>query len=257
MKGNRGILRIKTAVSSRNRTFLDDCYFEAPYKIVKPFAQDDGGIVIIVMSASAGFLENDVYDIDLHIGSRSKVTLTDQSYTKIFKMDRGEAVKNVRIAVEEEAVLRYLPLPTIPFEKSRYHSVTNIDVTRGGSLVYRDILSCGRLGSGEKFAFSKYHSELNLFSGGRRVLRENMLLEPGCDSLSGLGYYEGYTHQATLCFFGDVCPNRSEAAAYLEGLSDLEFGITETILGGVAIRMLGREAEQLEHACKAIETLAL
>lgn len=254
MKGNRGILRVRTAERG-GRTFLDGCYFEAPYKIARPFVQDDGGIAMIVMSASAGFLENDVYDVGLRIGSRSKVTLTDQSYTKIFKMAQGEAVKNVRITVEEGAVLRYLPLPTIPFEKSSYHSITNVDIKKGGSLVYRDILSCGRLGSGEKFAFSKYHSELNLFSGGRRVLRENTLLKPGDDSLTGLGYYEGYTHQATLCFFGDVRPDEDKAAACLEKFSDLEFGITNTLLGGVAIRMLGREAEQLERACKAAEAL--
>lgn len=255
MNGNSGVLRIETAQKS-GKTILSDCYFKAPYKIARPFMQEDGSMLIIVMNASAGILEGDSYNIDMHIGSGSNVTVTDQSYTKIFKMEKDSAKKTTAVTVEAGATLRFLPLPVIPFHSSSFYSCTNIDIKNGGKLIYRDILSCGRLGMGEKFAFSKYRSLLNITYGGHTILHENVSMEPQIKPVGGFGYYEGFTHQAMLYFFGGRPLNRDKIAERLEKKTDIEFGITATLSGGTMIRMLGTSAEQLENECKAVENIA-
>ena len=110
---------------------------------------------------------------------------------------------------------------------------------------------------GEKFAFSQYRSRLDITYEGQMVLHENMMMEPQNQPLDGLGYYEGYTHQAMLFLFGTVCPNEKEAAECLEKVPEIEFGVTKTMLGGMIFRILGTSAEQLQLACEAIERIAV
>lgn len=39
------------------RTILDDVFFTAPYKIMKPFAKKNGGIQVMPLCASAGLMK--------------------------------------------------------------------------------------------------------------------------------------------------------------------------------------------------------
>lgn len=254
MNGNNGTLKIETA-QKNGKTMLSDCYFKAPYKIASPFMQDDGSIELMIMNASAGILEGDNYKIDMHIGSKSTVTVTDQSYTKIFKMGSGIAKKTIAATVEKGATLRYLPLPVIPFRGSSFSSYTSIDIKSGGSLVYRDILSCGRLGMGEKFAFSHYSSFLEIRLEGRKILHENICMEPLGQPLDSLGYYEGFTHQATMYFFGSTCPDAEKLQNFLKSIDDIEFGFTQTLCGGVMLRILGAGADLLQKICDRVLAL--
>ncbi|MCH3973057.1 MAG: urease accessory protein UreD [Oscillospiraceae bacterium] len=254
MKGSHGVLRLETARRGK-QTVLKDCYFEAPYKVTSPFADPDGSISVIVMYASAGILENDTAFVELHAGRDSCVRVTNQSYGKIFKMEQGGAVKDIRISVDKGARLAFLPKPVIPFAGSRFQCSTQIEVARGGSLVYRDILSCGRLARGEEFAFESYRTRLSIRYSGRLVLNENVVLEPKQQNLSSLGYYEGFTHQATLCFVGETVPEAEKAAALLQSVPGIAFGVTSMMLGGLMVRMLGTGAEQLLNACDAVTAL--
>jgi urease accessory protein len=254
MKGNAGALRIITATKN-GKTVLEDCYFKAPYKIASPFVQDDGSITLMVMNASAGILEGDTYEIDMQIGRGSSVTVTEQSYTKIFKMDSGTAVRTMAATIEEGACLQYLPLPVIPFRNSSCSSFTEINIEKGGSLVYRDILSCGRLGMGEKFAFSHYSSLLEIRFDGRKIFHENICMEPNKQALGSLGYYEGFTHQAAMFFFGRFCPNEDQLETLLKAFSNIEFGSTRILSDGVVLRILGKGADQLEKICSEVQKL--
>lgn len=253
MKGNAGVLRIRTA-NKGGKTVLDDCYFCAPYKIGSPFAQEDGSIMLMIMNASAGILEGDTYEMDMHVGRGSSVTVTEQSYTKIFKMKNGTAERTVTATVEEGATLKYLPQPVIPFRDSSISTLTRINIQKGGSLIYRDIISCGRLGMGEKFAFSKYASLLEICFEGRKILHENMCMEPKKQALCSLGFYEGFTHQAAMYFFGRFCPNEDKLLLLLENYKDIEFGFTRTLSDGVMLRILGKGADRLQQICDDVRS---
>lgn len=251
MKGTVGSLSVHTCLKN-GKTVMDDSFFTPPYKVAHPFPEAGGGIRIMVMSASAGTLEDDRYEEAYTIGAGSRLTVTGQSYTKIFKMEQGRAERRIRLTVENGAVLRFLPPPAIPFANSRYRTETIAHVAPGGSLLYRDILSCGRAGMGEVFRFAEYRSALSVFCGGHPVLRERTRLCPSVQPLSGLGYYEGYTHQATLFFFGKIAPPAPALLSVLESARDVDAGVTDTPRGGRLIRLLGKSAGRLEELCEAL-----
>ncbi|MFT9055196.1 MAG: urease accessory protein UreD [Ethanoligenens sp.] len=251
MNGSSGTLCVRTCLRG-GKTVLDDCFFTPPYKVAHPFPESGGGIRVMVMSASAGTLEGDRYAETFFVGEGSRLTVTGQSYTKLFKMGQGHAERRTRMTIERDAVLRYLPPPVLPFGGSRYRAETVVDVQQGGSLIYRDILSCGRAGMGEVFRFAEYRAALTIYYAGRPVLRERMRLCPAEQPLSAIGYYEGYTHQATLFFLGGAVPSAERLYTMLESVADAAAGVTETLEGGRLVRILGRSAGQLEQLCDAL-----
>ena len=49
-----------TAARSKNgRSFIRDSFFTSPFKIMKPFQNEDGGITVFQQSASPGILAGD------------------------------------------------------------------------------------------------------------------------------------------------------------------------------------------------------
>ena len=68
------------ATRKDGKTILQDVRFTAPYKIMQPFIQKDGGIQIMLLSASAGIMEGCLlYTSSLSIWDHSELNLSRQT----------------------------------------------------------------------------------------------------------------------------------------------------------------------------------
>ena len=187
--GKTSEMRIKA--SARNgRTILEDVYFTAPYKIMNPFEKEDGsgGISVMPLCASAGIMAGDVQKFDYVVGPGADLEILSQSFEKIHKMDQGSASREIAIAVAAGGTLWYYPQPVIPFAGSAFDSKMEIhlaDIT--SKLFLLDILSCGRSVSGERFAYLRFGSKVQIYRGNKLVYRDNTRYEPAKMPMEGLG----------------------------------------------------------------------
>lgn len=110
---------------------------------------------------------------------------------------------------------------------------------------------------GEKFAFSRYTSLLDIRCAGRIILHENIHMEPEKLRPDCLGVYEGFTHQAELFFLGCLCPDEESCVQLLAAIPDLEFGLTRTLASGLILRLLGKSSDRLERVCDAVLRCAI
>ncbi|MGN1115461.1 MAG: urease accessory protein UreD [Candidatus Ornithomonoglobus sp.] len=195
-----GKLYIETSCEN-GRTVVSDSRFASPFKITKPFYNGDTA-EIMIMQASAGILEGDSHELEFNIRSGSRVIITGQSYTKLFKMESGRAEQNVKINVESGAYLAYLPCPVIPFGESEFINTNEIHAAKGAQLALWDIFASGRNAMGESFKFRKYHSRTIVYEDGRAVFADNTRLVPEEFNLGGMGFFEDCTHQGMAYFYG-------------------------------------------------------
>ncbi|MBW4872712.1 MAG: urease accessory protein UreD, partial [Paeniclostridium sp.] len=107
-----------TTLNKYGKTILDDIYFTAPFKVSPPFYKEDNSIKVIVMSSSAGIMAGDIHEYNITIQDNTNIEITSQSYEKIHKMEEGEAHRKCNIFVGSNSLLKYKPLPTIPFKDS-------------------------------------------------------------------------------------------------------------------------------------------
>jgi urease accessory protein len=255
MFGTDSVLNIKSKLSN-NRTIVEDSFFTAPFKIVKPFYNNESNVAeVMVMSASAGVMEGDCYQINIEAGKASALSLQGQSYTKIHKMHKGYAKQLNVFKVQKDAFFDYDPKPTIPFAHSDYISETSCYLEQGSRYVYSEILACGREKSGELFRFRRYKNCNRVFYCGKLIFLDNQVLQPEIQNLSSVGFFEGYTHQATIAYFLDEmdrAPVVEKLYEILQSFNNVEAGITTTYKYGIVIRLLSNGSDYLEGIVKKL-----
>lgn len=195
------------AENKNGRTVITDSFFSSPIKIAKPFYYADH-TEIMMMTASAGMLDGDIYEIEIVVKENASLKFTGQSFTKIFKSGaKGGAAQRVKITVENGGRLLYFPQPVIPFAESVFDGRTEIFLGNEASFVMQDIFSCGRTAMNEYFAFKSYRSRTAVHIDGRLAFLDNVKLVPNEADLSGIGFFEGHTHSGMMYAFNSDTDN--------------------------------------------------
>lgn len=245
-----------TAEYKNGRTVITDTEFTAPLKIALPFYRSDH-TEVMMMAASAGILDGDVYDIELTVKENAFLKFTGQSYTKVFRADKQGASQNVEITVEKGGTLIYAPCPVIPFGGSIFESRTDVYLCKDSRLAMTDILSSGRGAMKEEFAFKSYRSRTAVYIDGKPVYLDNRQLVPEEAPLRGIGFFEGYTHTASAYFYGiEKQPLETALPSYSSGeaaLSNAHEGISLRAAGNGADpihRLFETMTEALSASCK-------
>jgi len=217
---------------------MSDCFFTSPFKIAKPFYRDNGYTEIMVMCASPGILAGDRYNMRFDLSDNTKTIISEQSYRKIYNSGDDFSQQHTRIQAGENAALYYVPFPVIPFAGSRFRSRTDIFLRPSSKLIFGEILTCGRDGMGERFAFSEFSSRTAVYVDGKPVFLDNSrLIEDRDADFSGLGFLEGYSCQGVFFLYGFDNVSLPER----EGIQ----AAVSKSLAGFTIRALGDSANNL------------
>ena len=161
------------------------------------------------------------------------------------------ASQRLRVQMARGSSFCFLPHPCVPHKDSSFTAINEIYLADQCSLIWGEVLTCGRKLSGEVFLFSKYHALTKIFIHNRLVIKENMLIQPTLTDVNALGQWEGFTHQASLIYLHEqaaVKPITNFLSTYLSKQPAIAFGITAAPVNGLIVRLLGHKAEQL-HGC--------
>lgn len=235
------------------RTILSDVYFTPPFKIMKPF-YEKGLMRVLQMSASPGVMEGDCQKINIDVKKDSLAEVYSQSFEKIHKMEKGEAIRTIDINVAENSFFIYNPLPTIPYSNSAFNNSITVNLKDCTSVfIYSDILTGGRVAGGECFDYRYYHSLVKIYEGGNLSYMDNTRYSPSEMYMWGIGMYEGYTHLLSMVICNLSLRDDIERVfkAY-----DKPFGITENYRGYTVVRALGKSAQRLQKISDEIRSLA-
>jgi urease accessory protein len=240
-------LHIETACR-KGRTILKNCFFTPPFKIAD-ITEDktEGKLELMLMSSSPGTLDGDEYTIRIDVEEQCGLELKTQAYQRIFQMKTG-AKQFTDIHLKKGASFIYIPHPLVPHGNSIFLSKTKIVMDSTSSLVWGEVISCGRKLNGEVFSFSSYHSSTEIFIGKKLVVKENILIRPFEVNVNAIGQMEGYTHQASLICIDeqmDVTESIERVIEFLQEEKNIAFGISALPANGIIIRLLGDKAEPL------------
>ena len=250
-------LIIETALR-KNKTVLHECFFTQPLKIAN-ITEDksDNVLRLMLMSSSPGILDGDSYDTKIVIGEDCSLQLETQSYQRIFTMRNG-AIQHNTVRLLPKSSFVYLPHPLVPHQDAIMRVRNKIIMNEGCSLLWGEVISCGRKMNGEIFRFSLYHGVTEIFLNNKLVMKENLRLVPGEMNLNTIGQLEGFTHQATLLFVNeqvDVASLTDRVNEALREINEISFGVSALPVNGLIVRLLGHKAEQLFALLKKLSLL--
>lgn len=238
-----------TAALRAGITYLRHSYCTRPFKVAN--VREDRTALqlpLVVMSASPGMLDGDVYHWKIEVEAGAHLLLQTQSYQRLFTMQQG-AHQRIDVEVAGGAALHYLPHPTVPQAAAVFEGHTHIHLQENAHLLWSEIITCGRKLNGEVFAFTRFQSTTEVRWKNKLVLWENTWLEPQRWPLPGMGQLETYTHQASLFCFDEQLDMTALADALHEMFTMEErvaVGVSRTAYHGVMLRLLGQGGEQLQ-----------
>lgn len=237
------------AACRNGSTWLKNAYYTPPLKIADITENKTGKLRLMLMSSSPGILDEDSYDIQIELEEKSALALQTQSYQRLFSMKKN-ACQQMKVIMAEGSSFHYVPYPVVPHKHSDFSAVNKIYLSSDCTLIWGEVLTCGRKLNGEVFELTRYQSIIEIYLSGRLIIKENLLLQPATIPVDRLGQMEGYTHQASLIYLNCNMAPKNLIEAIGTSLSmqhNITFGITAAPANGIIIRLLGYQAEQLHH----------
>ncbi|WP_316751905.1 urease accessory protein UreD [Pedobacter gandavensis] len=239
------------------KSVLKDSFYNMPYKIVPYGSQrENQHLELIIMSSSPGIMDEDHLKIDIEVGDEAELHLYSQSYNKLHPMKTG-ATQHTDVKVGKDAFFQYIPYPITPFKDSIFHTVNQVHLEKGASLLWGDIICAGRVSREEIFQFEKLHSTTKIFREGKIVYVDNQVLKPKEQPIDKMLFHEGYTHQGTLVFASDLAAEfKKELDEIFRGeYEDITFGFTMCADQMVLVRALGNNGDLLYNFLKTVASM--
>ncbi|MGN6439470.1 MAG: urease accessory protein UreD [Agriterribacter sp.] len=229
------------------KTYLVNSLFDIPYKIVhygSKLLRDH--LEVMMMCYSPGVMDGDTLEIEVECPERSEMKLFTQSFNKLHPMKKG-AKQFATFTIGDDAIFQYLPQPMIPFRNAIFETENIIQLSASAHLIWGDIISGGRIHSGERFEFTKVHSRTKIFRNSKLVFFDNQLIAPQQQPVERTLFFEGHTHQGTLII---VSPYANLFKAELDELLleqfvDLSYGFSQCGENALIIRALGESGEAM------------
>lgn len=234
----------------REQTILKDVYFTPPFNLVEVRENKKNHLLeMMVMSSSPGLLNNDFYDINIEVIDNTALNLQTQSYQRIH-ISNNITRQKMNVKVGENSYFSHVPHPSVPHKGAQYHAVNRVNLKASSTLLWAEILTCGRKYMAEKemFQFREFHSTTEIYQESKLIYKDNLYIKPEQNVLSQLGQYEEYTHQGGMVF---VSPTE-EVTSRIEAISarfakehGIEYGISKLSPKAYILRVLGTEGQQL------------
>ncbi|RXJ52684.1 urease accessory protein UreD [Gelidibacter gilvus] len=234
----------------REQTILKDVYFTPPFNLVEVRENKKNPLLeMMVMSSSPGILNDDFYDINIEVIDGSSLNLQTQSYQRIFVSEKGTN-QQMHISVGDRAYFSHVPHPVVPHKGARYTAKSTIHLKNNSTLLWGEILTCGRkyMGEGELFQFKKHHAITEIYQEDVLIFKDNLYIVPEEINLKEFGQYEEYTHQGSLFFIApatDVTERMDNISNRLSKEEGISYGISKLLDNAYVLRILGNEGQQL------------
>ncbi len=250
-RGKYGVLEMGFELDSSGRTILRHLHREVPIIVQQALYFDEQlpeMACVYILSSGGPTLDGDRYTVGVELGEGAMAHISTGAATVIASMEHDCARQRQTITLEEGAYLEWLPRAIIPAAHSRYTSTTELIVAPSATLLFSEVVACGRLHSGERFDYDDFSlSTVVCRPSGEVVAREALRLTPSLHSPTHWAQLGDFTHfgsvvviappKATAELYGKIGPTMG---------SDCRMSIARlTGEAGLSIRLVGHTSERL------------
>lgn len=180
--GKLGVLRLGFQMRNE-RSILSDLYRAAPLLVQQALYWDEDMPelpICSIISVGGGLLQGDRNLIEVKVGKGACAHIMSQGATKIHAMDANYATQFQSIEVDSGGYLEFIPDMIIPYRKSRFLSQTEITVAPDATVIYSEMMLCGRKHhKNERFEFDLVSLQNKIFRpDGRCIVSDKIMIEP-------------------------------------------------------------------------------
>jgi urease accessory protein len=204
-----------------------------------------------IISPSGGILQGDRYRMDITLRNHAFAHITTQGATRIYRMEGNFATQVINIDVGEDCYFEYIPDQVIPYRDSRFYQEANLRVHDNATLLYSEIITPGRVASGEHFDYDIcYMKAIAKDHSGGLKFTDVAMLEPKKRDMKMFGVLSNHDVVGNMYIItkNKLQEINTSVNTALRAIPKIYAGAT--ILpsnSGVGIRMLGNSASDVRY----------
>jgi len=235
------------------RTILDRSYATSPVKLFTT-RNHAGACWVYAATLGGGFVGGDAVRMTLDVGAGASALLTTQASTKVYRSLKP-ASQQISAAVHGDGLLAVVPDPIVCFAGADFSQDQRYDLAGDANLVALDWITSGRHAAGERWAFARYASRIQITRDGKRILYDGLTLQQETDTVAErMGRFDVW---ANCVITGPRVTDA--AAAILDRIAHLPVHTRADMIesacplagGGVLLRMAGSHVEQVGRHLKS------
>lgn len=177
-----GLLDLRFArAEPSGRTYVRERRQRFPLRITVPLYLDPAEpalAYVYVQNPTGGVFAGDRLVTRVTAEPGTRVHVTTQSATKVYRMEGGEARQDLTVRAGDGAYVEYLPDQLIPQAGSVLHQRTHVDVAHGARYLAGEVLAPGRVARGERFAYDRLTTRIEVTRGAATLCVDTVDLAP-------------------------------------------------------------------------------
>ncbi|GAB3635059.1 hypothetical protein GCM10027422_06490 [Hymenobacter arcticus] len=238
-----------------------------PLKIINPKSTGPACHAVLA-SYGGGLVAGDRIRLRVRCEESSRLLLTTQANTRIFKSIDGQQAEQITEGhLAENALAVVLPDPLVPQAASRYHQAQHWHLAPTATLLLADWYHAGRTDLGESFAFTTFATELRVSVAGRLALLDRFALRPEEHLATSQATFGSYQSALNIYLVGPPAgaqfrqlaaalrqlppPGQTELHASLAGRPYV-VAVTQARDNVLLVRALGMSRRDLEPVYQAV-----
>jgi urease accessory protein len=176
--GNRAVGDITLAVDAAAGVSRRRRVHEAGSLRVRfPNAERPDALEAVIVNTAGGMTGGDRFGVDVTVGAGAGLTVTTAAAEKIYRSLAPETEIAVKLQVDCDGRLAWLPQETILFDQVRLHRSIDVELAQGAQLLLAEAIVFGRTAMGETVLTGKLTDRWRVKVGGVLVFAETVRLD--------------------------------------------------------------------------------
>lgn len=232
----------------QEKTQVISSQMKAPLKVQRPFYPEDGICHSVVLHTAGGIVGGDRNELSFHLQPNAQALITTATASKIYRSNGLQALQNIRMQVDADAYLEWLPQETIVFDGAIYRQDLHVELAPGAKWLGWEITRFGRTARKERFLTGDWKSHTEVWQQGVPLWIDRQWLPGGekiIDSFHGLA---GFPIVGSLAWIGQaVEPEIVEKARILFPYNSSSQGGVTRLPMGLLCRYRGSSTTEVRN----------
>jgi urease accessory protein len=225
---------------------------ESPLRLLTPGGCGGNAAWIYSSTFGGGLVGGDHIELDLRIQPAAQCLLATQASTKVYRStSKSPTRQTLNVAVGKDSTCVILPDPLTCFAGAVFEQQLRVALAENGSLVLLDGLTSGRRARGERWAFDRYLSRIDVSTNGKPIFRDALLLDSADGPIDGEHRMGRCDCHALILLLGPACKDACEEVLTWAASQPIERGRTlvfsaSPLSNGAVIRVAGATTESVD-----------
>ena len=155
-----------------NRTIIAKRMHHGPLQIQKAFYPEGPVCHLYLLHPPGGIVGGDTLDINITLNTHAQGLLTTPAATKFYRSNGAQSQQIVRLNVQANAALEWLPLETILFNATQANATTQIHLHSDASYIGWDIVCFGLPAAKESFSQGYFRQNYQIWRDNKPLVME-------------------------------------------------------------------------------------